>query len=230
VTAHSERTTRQIAHYREKRGPRHPMLKVRRLDKVGRKGKIKIRFEDGPHPGLEEYTSTRQLVVPWGQRHAVLRDEKLAAALDAHTAQVADPALGEAASAVLESTGEPGAGAAAAGTMMSESELQRIIDRAGLTATPADLHPLAYRDRHGYVHLPLEAAVELARAFAPPNQPRSSATSMTKKKRCGYAATSPANAGGTATSGRKHQASRSHVSGPASSRKPRCFARKSRAA
>jgi hypothetical protein len=39
------------------------MLEVRLLDKVGRKGKIKIRFEDGPHPGLEEYISTRQLAV-----------------------------------------------------------------------------------------------------------------------------------------------------------------------
>jgi hypothetical protein len=82
--------------------------------------------------------------VPWGQRHAVLRDEKLAGPLDAHTAQVTDAALRHAASAVLESTGEPGSGAAAAGRMMSESELQRIIDRAGLTATPADPHPLAY--------------------------------------------------------------------------------------
>jgi hypothetical protein len=152
--------------YREKRGPHYPMLKVRLLDKLGRKGKIKIRFEDGPHPGLEEYVSTRQLVVPWGQRHKVLRDEKLAAALDAHAAQVADPALGEAASAVLASTGEAGAGADAAGTTMSESELQRIIDRAGLTAAPTELHALAYRDRNGYVHLPLEAAVALARAFA----------------------------------------------------------------
>ena len=39
------------------------MFKVKLLDKVGRKGKVKIRFEDGPHPGLEEYVSTRQLVV-----------------------------------------------------------------------------------------------------------------------------------------------------------------------
>jgi hypothetical protein len=114
--------------YREKRGPRYPMLKVRLLDKVGRKGKIKIRFEDGPHPGLEEYISTRQLVAPWGQRHEVLKDEKLAAALEAHVAKTADSALGQAASAVLESTGEPGAGAVATGTTMSESELQRIID------------------------------------------------------------------------------------------------------
>jgi hypothetical protein len=152
--------------YREKRGPRYPMLKVRLLKKVGRKGKIKIRFEDGPHSGLEEYVSTRQLVAPWGQRRAVLRDETLAAALDAHAAQVADPAFGEAASAMLVSTGEPGAGATAVGTMMSESELQRIIDRAGLTSAPADLHPLAYRDHHDCVHLPLEATVGLARAFA----------------------------------------------------------------
>lgn len=86
--------------YREKPGPRYSMLKVRLLDKVGRKGKIKIRFEDGPHTGLEEYVSMRQLVVPWGQRHAVLRDEKLATALAAHAAQVADSALGEAARAV----------------------------------------------------------------------------------------------------------------------------------
>src|SRR3954449_11849207 len=90
--------------YREKRAVRYSTLKVQLLDKVGRKGKIKIRFEDGPHPGLEEYVSTRQLVVPWGQRQEVLRDEKRAAALDAHTARVADAALGEAASAVLAST------------------------------------------------------------------------------------------------------------------------------
>jgi hypothetical protein len=49
---------------------------------------------------------------------------------------------------------------------MSEPELQRIIDRAGLIAAPADLHPLAFRDRHGDVNLPPEATVELASAFA----------------------------------------------------------------
>ena len=152
--------------YREKRGPAQAMLKVKLVEKVGRKGKVKIRFEDGPHPGLEEYVSTRQLVVPWGQRNAVLRDEKLAAALADHARRVADPALGEAASAVLESTGEPGAYAEAGGTMMSEPELQRILDRAGLAMAPTELHTLAYRDRHGSVHLPLEATVDVARSFA----------------------------------------------------------------
>lgn len=152
--------------FREKRGPGQPMLKVKLVDKVGRKGKVKVRFEEGPHPGLEEYVSTRQIVVPWGERNAVMRDERREAALVEHARRVGDPVLGEAASAVLESTGEPGAAAAAAGTSMSEGELLRIIDRSGLSTAPSDLHPLAYTDRHGYVHLPLDATVALARAFA----------------------------------------------------------------
>src|SRR6476659_5040064 len=101
--------------YRERRGPQYPMLKVRLLDMVGRKGKIKIRFEDGPHPGLEEYVSTRQLVVAWGGRTAVARDEARAAALAEHAARSADRALGRAASVVLEATGEPSAAADANG-------------------------------------------------------------------------------------------------------------------
>lgn len=54
--------------YREKRSTSCPLLKVKLLDKVGRKGKVKIRSEEGPHPGLEEYVASRQLVVPWGER------------------------------------------------------------------------------------------------------------------------------------------------------------------
>jgi hypothetical protein len=152
--------------FREKRAPDEPMLKVKLLDKVGRKGKVKIRFEQGPHPGLEEYVTTRQIVVAWGQRKNVLRDEERAAQLEEHRRQFSDPALGEAASAVLESTGESGAHADGGGTFMAESELQRIMDRAGLEGEPASLHALAFRDRAGWVHLPLEATVSLAQAFA----------------------------------------------------------------
>jgi hypothetical protein len=45
--------TGRLYAYREKRATGSPMLKVRLVDLIGRKGKIKIRFEDGPHPGLE---------------------------------------------------------------------------------------------------------------------------------------------------------------------------------
>src|SRR3954471_17553606 len=58
------------------RGPDVELLKVRLLDVVGRKGKIKVRFETGPHPGLEEYVATRQLVARWSERRALLRDDE----------------------------------------------------------------------------------------------------------------------------------------------------------
>jgi hypothetical protein len=74
--------------YREKRGAGFPLLKVVLLDKVARKGKIKVRFEDGPHPGLEEYVTTRQIICPWGERKAVLRDEQRAARLVEHAGEL----------------------------------------------------------------------------------------------------------------------------------------------
>jgi hypothetical protein len=152
--------------YRERRSTTCPLLKVRLLDKIGRGGKNKIRFEEGPHPGLEEYVSSRQIVVPWGERKALLRDEERAARLEEHGRDITDNALVEAAGAVLESTGEPGAYPGQTTTSMDEGELQRILDRAGIQTAPADLHPLAYRDRHGRIHLPLDAVVGVAKAFA----------------------------------------------------------------
>jgi hypothetical protein len=98
--------------FREKRISDSPLLKVKLLDIVGRKGKVKVRFEDGPHPGLEEYVSTRQLIIPWARRNALLRDEERSARLDEYARTVHDKALMEAASAVLAATGETGAYAA----------------------------------------------------------------------------------------------------------------------
>jgi hypothetical protein len=153
--------------YREKRKPGTEMLKVKLLAHTGRSGKLKVRFEDGPFPGLEDYVASRQLICPWGQRRDVLRDEERAARLEEYVDRsgIADRALIEATSAVLASTGEPGA-AAAAVTAMDEGEWQRIFDRAGIDGSPLDVHPLAYRDRYGMVHMPLEAAIGVAKAFA----------------------------------------------------------------
>ncbi len=153
--------------FRDKVTPGTPLLKVKLLDKVGRGGRVKIRFEDGPHPGLEEYARTRQLIVPWGQRRALMRDEERLESLAEHHARVgASRAVAGAISAVLESSGEPSAYCTTDGLAMPEEELDGIVSRAGLKEAPADLHPLAFRDRHGQVHLPIEAAEGLARAFA----------------------------------------------------------------
>jgi hypothetical protein len=51
--------------YRENPRAKSEMLKVKLIAKVGRGGKVKIRFEDGPHPGLEEYIRTANLIVNW---------------------------------------------------------------------------------------------------------------------------------------------------------------------
>jgi len=45
-------------------------------ERRARKGKLKVRFAEGPYLELEDYVSTRQIVVPWGERQAFLRDEE----------------------------------------------------------------------------------------------------------------------------------------------------------
>jgi len=144
--------------YREKRSTNSPLLKVKLLDKLGRKGKLKARFEDGPHLGLEEYISTRQIVCAWGDRKVVLAEEREARLADDEK-RGEGKARRDAVDAVLAATGEPGSG-------YEEAELQRIMDRAGIETAPAELHPLGFIDRHGRAQMPLDALAAVAKAFA----------------------------------------------------------------
>ena len=141
-----------------------PLEKVMLVSKVGRRGHIKIRHEEGEHPGLEEYANTRQLVVPWGEVKALLRDEERLERIS-ETVVGRDSARQEAISTVLAASGEPSA-YCGEWLSMPEDELQRFIDRAGLDESPTDLHPLAFKDRHGEVHVPIDGAERLARSFA----------------------------------------------------------------
>src|SRR5690242_10413831 len=93
--------------FREKRGRDIPLLKVKLLAKVGRGGRIQVRYEDGPHPGLEEYVHSRQIVVPWSERRRLLRDEEREARLE--EAEKGDSAHAEAVATVLGCSGEPSA-------------------------------------------------------------------------------------------------------------------------
>lgn len=152
---------------REKRSAGSPMRKVKLVAKVGRRGMVKIRWEDGPHPGLEEYVRTAQLIVPWGDRAAFVRNEQRHAQLDAYARDRRDPAVEEAVSAVLASSGEPSAGAWGGTVSMDEAEIERIMRRAGLEGRAIEMHPLAFRDRStGDICLPLECGETIARAFA----------------------------------------------------------------
>jgi hypothetical protein len=152
--------------FRAKRGPGVPFLKVKLLEIVGRGGKIKVQYEDGPHPGLAEYVSTRQLLVPWGERQAFLRDEEHHERLKKTAAEFNDRAIGTAVEAILEATGENEAWLSGYGMSISRPALERLLGRSGIETDPLRLHPHAYADRFREIHLPPQAAETIARAFA----------------------------------------------------------------
>ena len=152
--------------YRQKRGRDSPFRKVKLLSKVGRNGAIKARFEDDPDRGLEEHVRTRQIVVLWSERRAFLRDEARTKRLEAYAVDNRDSAIEEAVITVLASSGEPSASGGQGVVLMPESEIEWIMRRAHLEGRAADLHHLGFRDRHGEVHVPLEAGAIPARAFA----------------------------------------------------------------
>jgi hypothetical protein len=66
----------------------------------------------------------------------------------------------------MRPTGEQGGACEASRTVMGADELQRIALPAGVDRQPTDLHRLAYQDRKGDVHLPLDGILDLAHAFA----------------------------------------------------------------
>jgi hypothetical protein len=152
--------------YRERRHPGVEILKVKLLAVVGRGGRIKIRFEDGPFPGLEDYAHTRQLVIPWGERKAFLRDEERQERIKVAERKGVDSAVSTAIEAVLEATGEPSLWLSGNGLAAPAEAVERLMRRAGVDGEPAELHPLGFVDRHGTVHLPTAGAEALARAFA----------------------------------------------------------------
>ena len=152
--------------YREKSVPLSPVQKVTLLEKLRRKARVRIRFDDGEFKDLVDYATTRQLVARWAEVRTLVHDEQRARRLKEHAANVADSAIAVAASAVLQSTGETGVCVRVDVTSMSVRELGRICDRAGLEPFPEALHPLGFEDRHGQVHLPLDGILTLAQAFA----------------------------------------------------------------
>jgi hypothetical protein len=128
--------------FREKRVPGSELLEVKLIEKVGRGGKLKVRFHTGPHPGLEEYVSTRQLVVPWPEAQSFLQDEKRQAQVAEECRRTSERVLGQAASEVLGASGERAAALGHNGCLlMPEDELQRIMKRAGVAGRPQDPAP-----------------------------------------------------------------------------------------
>jgi len=144
-----------------------PLIEVKILEKVGRKGHIKIQHLGGETPGLCEYVKTRQLIVAWGERKAFLRDEERLDRAERASSKEGDQARREATETVLFSTGDPEAGLMKANMLLMRHEsAEHIAVRAGMTEPVVDLHPAAFIDRFGELHLPYDGVEKLARAFA----------------------------------------------------------------
>ena len=143
-----------------------PLLQVQLMEQTGRRGQVKVRRLSEPHAGLEEYVKTRQLIVPWGERQAFLKDEERAQRFDEARSRP-NQAVAGAIETVMYATGYTDASADDDGTIHMRAESLREIARlAGLSQKLEDLHSLAYVDRDGYMHLPVELAENLAHAYA----------------------------------------------------------------
>jgi len=144
-----------------------PLIEVKVVEKVGRKGHIKVQHLGGETPGLEEYVKTRQILIPWGEHKAFLRDEERLQRAEQASAREGDRAREDATETILFSTGDPAAGLGRYGMLcMSLESIEQIGQRAGMTEPVTDLDPTAFVDRFGTLCLPYEGAEKLARAFA----------------------------------------------------------------
>jgi hypothetical protein len=154
--------------FRLKYSAREPLLEVQIVEKVGRKGMIKIRHLGPPHLGLEEFVKTSSIIVPWKEQKAFIRDEERLHAAREASAKEGDRVRQEATSTILESSGENQAAVYRADGMLDVpfEVAQRLAVRAGLAEPIESLHPLSFVDRHGILHLPYLGAERLARAFA----------------------------------------------------------------
>lgn len=153
---------------REKVAVGKPLVQVKVLERVahGRVVQFKVRRLSDPHAGLEEFIKARTLIVPWGERNAFLKDEQLAQQF-AEEKPTRNQAVAGAIDTVMTATGFDDAYADDDGTVhMEAAELREIARLAGLPPNLEDMHPAAYIDRSGQMHLPVKVAEKLAHAYA----------------------------------------------------------------
>lgn len=119
-----------------------------------------------PNPGLTDYVASKNIVVKWSERRALLRDEERGAELQRVSAMTfpgSESPLASAIDDVLTATGEPTLHVWRGIFEFDSAGLERVCARAGI-AMPE--HRAGYVDRFGQSRLPFESAIAVARAFA----------------------------------------------------------------
>lgn len=137
---------------------------IKVLERV-RSGRWRVEWIE-PNPGLTDYVKSNNLVVPWKQRRAFLRDEERHSVLVAVAERQWDGPDGPVTDAVNEVFAASGEDLA----VWRHGELEcdpvaiaRLAERAGVELAT---DPSSYTDRRGQLHVPFETALVVARAFA----------------------------------------------------------------
>jgi len=149
---------------REKRTPGTPFQRVRVIEYV-RRNKWKVQWID-PNPGLVDYVESGQLVVPWKEHKAFLKEETSAERLREHNERHGydheDSPVVSALYQVFESVAD-GINFYRGSITCSPEAMERFRARTGLSALVDS--PVAYVDRQGQLHLPFDVALDLGRRF-----------------------------------------------------------------
>ena len=116
-------------------------------------------------PGLVHYVESGQLIIPWREHKAFLKDEENAERQWQHNKRQGykgDCPIASALLQVFESVGEQIH--FSYGSLSGAPEaIERVKARAGMD--PKANSPSANVDRHGTLHLPFDEALELGRRF-----------------------------------------------------------------
>lgn len=148
---------------REKREIGVPFQRVRIIEHV-RKNKWKAKWIE-PNPGLVDYVESGQLIVPWKERKAFLREEESAERLRNHNRAIGyeeESPVANALYEIFENVGDDVSFYRGVLTGSPEA-LARVKTRA--KAHSESNSQFSYVDRTGNLHLPFDEALELARKF-----------------------------------------------------------------
>jgi hypothetical protein len=149
--------------YRDKPLVRGSLEHVRVLDRV--RGKWRIEWIE-PNAGLQEFVSSKNIVVPWKNHKRFLAEERAWQLLREESSSTwpghQDP-VDDAVILVLEATGE-NIWCARYGVLSGEiSALNRVASRAGIEI---EIVAPSFKDSEGAVHLPFAKALKIAQSFA----------------------------------------------------------------
>jgi hypothetical protein len=153
----------QLYAFREAPRQKSEFQQVRAIESV--RSRWKVEWVE-PNPGLTDYVKSVNLIVPWQERRALLREEesweRLIEACSKECPGYEHP-LTDAVNIVLESTGEnTWVGSKGEWSAMPDV-LERIGQRAGMKL---EIQYPAFLDRRGEAHLSFATAADLAQAFA----------------------------------------------------------------